>query len=161
MSIVFGFLQTLLGSVVGPAFNFLNARVDADKQKHVVDAKTMESLGGAAIGASINADNQNAAIRIKEGKWSPWVVMTILGFMAPFGWHAWQVVLDSSAWHLGFGAYYLPEWNFHKVGTWRVAALPGQWSDTEHAVIKSLFIGAGAAVGAIPIIAALRSAFRK
>lgn len=145
-----------LSTVLKPVFDFLNKRVDADAQKHISDNTAAGAIAGGAFDAQKNADALKAQVRLAEGKWSPWVVLTIAGFMAPFAWHTWQVVLDSSPWHIEFGPWFVPQLTRHAVGSWHVAALPGLFETTEHAVIQSLFIGAGAAVGAIPIIRALR-----
>jgi hypothetical protein len=145
-----------LTSMLGPVFNYLNKRADVDAQKHISDNTSAGVAVTAVMNAQQNADNQNSETRRREGKWSPWVVVTIVGFMLPFAWHTWQVVLDSSAWHLVLDRFYLPHFVFHKVGSWKVAALPGKWSDTEHAVIQSLFVGASAALGAAGIIKLFR-----
>lgn len=152
-------VMAVFKALVGPVFNYLNARVEADKQVKLSDNTRDTAALKTVEGGISNADNLNAQIRIKEGKWSPWVMMTICGFMAPLAWHTWQVVLDSSRWVPVVRFWYwlpYPTVVEHVVGSWRVAALPGMFETTEHAVIQSLFIGAGAAVGAIPIIAALR-----
>lgn len=152
-------LLTIAKSLFGGVFEFLNKRVDANARVKIsADTRDAAVVGGVEGGIQ-NADNLNAQIRMKEGKWSPWVLMTILGFMSPFAWHTWQVVLDSSRFHPAIGFWYFipyPTVVEHIVGSWRVAALPGMFETTEHAVVQSLFIGAGAAVGAIPIIRALR-----
>lgn len=145
-----------IAAIIGPVFGFLNKRVDADVQKHVSDNATIAGLGGAFIGGQTEADKLKTQVRLAEGKWSPWVVVTIAGFMCPFAWHTWQVVLDSTRWHISLGAYYLPVISEHVVGSWKIATLPGMFETTEHAIIQSLFIGAGAAVGGIAIIRALR-----
>jgi hypothetical protein len=153
------FAELLLGgltSFLTPIFNWLNTRVDADARKHISDNATIAGTVGAVVGAQANADALNTQVRLKEGKWSPWVIVTVAGFMVPFAWHTWQVCLDSSRWVIEFGPWYIPRVVEHTVGSWKVAALPGLWETTEHAVIQSLFTGAGVAVGAIPIIKALR-----
>lgn len=153
---ILGFLKAL----VGPVFNYLNTKVEADKQVKLSDNTRDAKVISTVEGGIEKADNLNAQIRLKEGKWSPWVLVTIGGFMSPFAWHTWQVVLDSSRWVPSIGLLWrtipYPTVAEHVVGSWRVAALPGMFETTEHAVIQSLFIGAGAAVGAIPIIKALR-----
>jgi len=145
-----------LSKIVGPLFNWLNARVDAKVRVHLSDNETLAKVGSTVIEGMSKADELNAGIRSKEGPWSPWVVVTIFGFMLPFSYHTWQVVLDSSAWHIVIGEWFLPTFQRHAVGSWRVAALPGLFETTEHAVIQSLFIGAGVAVGGIALIKSLR-----
>lgn len=146
----------ILKGLVGPVFEFLNRRVDSAERIHVNDNATMTALAGGQMGAVTNADNQNSETRRREGKWSPWVVVTIVGFMVPLGFHTWQVVLDSSAWHIGLNDWYLPTFTRHVVGSWKVGKLPGMFEATEHAVIQSLFVGASAALGAAGILKAFR-----
>jgi hypothetical protein len=153
---MFGLILSFLGVVIKPVFEFLNRRVEAAERIHVSDNAAIVGLGSAELQAQAQATEAQAQVRLAEGKWSPWVLCTIWGFMLPFGWHTWQVVLDSSAWHIALGSYYWPYLERHIVGAWKVAALPGMWSTTEHAVIQSLFIGAGVSLGAAGIVKAIR-----
>jgi len=154
-TVAMGVAKWLFGSV----FEYLNKKVDADARVTISSNERDTAVVGTVESSIQNADNLNAQIRLKEGKWSPWVLVTIIGFMAPIAWHTWQVVLDSSRWipvvREWYGIPYVTVVE-HTVGSWGVARLPGLFETTEHAVIQSLFIGAGAAVGAIPILRALR-----
>ncbi|MCA6112652.1 hypothetical protein [Bradyrhizobium cenepequi] len=71
--------------------------VDADKQIQITTTQTVGSVANTALGGLQNADNQNAAIRMKEGTWGPTIIMMSI-ILAPFVWHEWQVVLDSCRW---------------------------------------------------------------
>lgn len=92
-----------------------------------------------------------AEARATEGKWGP---MGVLSFAigSAFVYHTWQVVLDSSAWHLTFTGF-----EAHRVGSWRVAALPGLWETTEHMVLQSFFYVGGALAG----VSTLAKVFRR
>jgi hypothetical protein len=155
-----GFIAGPFMPIVRAGFDWLNKRIDERVQIRQSDNTTAQVIHGQQVQVQMNADNLNTQVRLKEGPWSPWVIATIGGFMAPFGWHTWQVVLDSSRWHpaidfaLGFIPY--PTVTAHVVGSWKVAALPGLFETTEHAVIQSLFVGAGVAVGGIALIKAAR-----
>lgn len=153
MSVIFSFILSALGAIVKPVFDFLNKRVDSAERIHVSDNATLSAITTNTQTGITAADNLNAQIRIKEGVWSPWTIVTICGFMVPLGFHTWQVVIDSSKWLIGLGPYYLP---YIYQAREHVEKLPGQFELTEHAVIQSLFIGAGVAVGAIPIIKLLK-----
>jgi hypothetical protein len=153
-SLVFGFVKTM----IGPVFDFLNKRVDASEQMHIIDTQTMGTIAGGGIAALSKADELNAQIRMKEGNWGPTVIMMIIILM-PFVWHEWQVVLDSSR--------YIPVfewWGFipyitateHQVGSWRVAALPDPWGAVELSIFSSFFIGASVAVTTIAAIRAIK-----
>lgn len=157
---IFKMLLGGLSSLVGPLFNYLNARVDADSRKHISDNETLSRVGSTIIEGTSKADELNAEIRKKEGPFAPMVVMSIVGFLVPFAWHTWQVCLDSSRWlpsyELLWGFIPYPAVSVHIVGSWRVAALPGLFETTEHAVIQSLFIGAATAATGVALLKALR-----
>jgi hypothetical protein len=159
-------ILSILGVVAKPLFDWLNARVDADKQIHIVDAKTMGAIATGTLGNLANADNLNAQIRMKEGNWGPTVIMMAV-ILAPFVWHEWQVVLDSSRFLIGLdwsGTIPLPHLVQHRPGSWGVPSIgkPGPdgqsaWDKTEQAIFTSFFVGATTAVAG----AALIKAFKK
>lgn len=148
--LIFGFLK----SVIGPVFDFLNKRVDAQMQTHIIDTQTMGTLAAGGIEASKKADELNAQIRMKEGNWGPMTIMMAI-ILAPLVWHEWQVVLDSSRW-IPVWEGWLPSIAQHKVGSWNVPALPDPWGTVELAILQSFFIGASAAVGVVAAIKAIR-----
>lgn len=145
-----------LTALIKPLFNFLNARVDANARMHIADNATLQSVGSSILVGASKADELNAELRAKEGLKSPLLWASIIGFLAPFSWHTWQVCLDSSRWVIEFGPWYLPVIAEHQVGSWRVAALPGMFETTEHAVINSLFIGASTVLAGVGIIKAIK-----
>jgi hypothetical protein len=149
-SLIFGFLK----SVIGPVFDFLNKRVDAEEQMHIVDTTTIGTIAAGGEDAAKVADQLNAQIRMKEGPWGPMVWMMIL-ILLPLLWHEWQVVLDSSRWVIVWEGWY-PWIAEHAVGTWKVAALPGSWDNTELAILQSFFIGATASATAVAAIRAIK-----
>ncbi|MDB5607771.1 MAG: hypothetical protein JWP25_4671 [Bradyrhizobium sp.] len=149
-ALIFGLVQ----AIAGPVFTFLNKRVDADQQKHIVDTQTMGTIATGGISALSKADELNAQVRMKEGNWGPTVVMMAV-ILAPFVWHEWQVVLDSSRWVPAWSGW-LPSVAEHRVGSWAVAALPDPWGAVELAIFQSFFIGASVAVAAIAAIKAIK-----
>ena len=151
---MFLFALGLLKSFVGPVFNWLNARVDADKQMHIVDSQTMGTIATGGLAAQSKADELNAQVRIKEGNWGPTVIMMMV-ILAPFVWHEWQVVLDSSRFVPAWDGWW-PAVAQHQVGSWKVAALPDPWGAVELAIFQSFFIGASVAVTAIAAIKAIK-----
>lgn len=164
---MWGLVTSILQGIVGPLFTYLNKRVDADMQVHVVTNKTLGEVAGKGIDAVTNADKLNAETRQREGTWGPTVLMMLL-VLAPFVWHQWQVVLDSSRWipswdlWLGFIPY--PTVAEHQIGSWRVATLgkpgpngePSPWDQTQQAIFQSLFVGATAAVVAVATVRAIK-----
>src|SRR4051812_48466160 len=94
---MWGLIFGLLQNFIKPVFDFLNKRVDANLQMHLLDTTTMGTIAAGGIAASSKADELNAAIRMKEGNWGPLVLMMTI-ILLPFVWHEWQVVLDSSRW---------------------------------------------------------------
>lgn len=158
INLVSGGLLSGLAGLLTPVFNYLNARVDSDLQKHIIDTKTIGEVGGEALKTIANADNLNAQVRMKEGNWGPTTIMMAL-VLAPLIWHEWQVVLDSSRWVPAVAWFgWLPYVTAveHYVGSWKVAALPDPWGPVELAIFQSFFIGATAAVSAIAIIKTLK-----
>lgn len=149
-SLIFGFLQ----SAIKPAFDFLNKRVDAAMQIHIIDSKTMGTIAAGGIDAMAKADDLNAQIRLKEGSWGPMTIMMAI-ILAPFVWHEWQVVLDSSRWIPMWSGWY-PTIGEHAVGTWRIPALPDPWGTVELAIFQSFFIGASAATATVAMIKAIK-----
>lgn len=156
--LVFGFVK----SIIGPVFEFLNKRVDAKVQMHIVDQNTLGSIAKGGFEVIGKADELNAQIRMKEGNWGPMTIMMAL-ILAPFIWHEWQVVLDSSrwipiidvAWFWIFPVPY-PTVMEHNVGAWRIPALPEPWGTVELAIFQSFFIGASAAVATVAAIKAIK-----
>ena len=150
-----GFLK----SFIGPVFNWLNARVVADKQMHIVDSQTMGTIAAGGQAALAKADELKAQVWMKQGNWGPmtWFMASVL---APLVWHLWQVVGDSSRWlpsyDLALGLIPYPSVAQHVVGAWHVAALPAPFDSTEMYIFTSLFIGASTAAVTIGAIKAVR-----
>ena len=151
---LWGLALGFLKSAIGPIFTFLNNRVDAAKQVHIIDSQTMGTIAAGGIAAASKADELNAQLRMKEGNWGPTVIMMMV-ILAPFVWHEWQVVLDSSRWIPAWDGW-LPSVAEHRVGSWSVAALPDPWGAVELAIFQSFFIGASVAVTAIAAIKAIK-----
>lgn len=154
---------TLLGVakwLFGNVLEFLNKRVESAERVQINRQDNTAAVIGTVVAGISNADNLNTQVRLKEGPWSPWVVVTIFGFMVPFAIHTWQVVIDSSKWLIALGPYYVPYIYQARAHVEALAGPGSVWETTEQAVIQSLFVGAGAAVGAIPIITALRKSWR-
>jgi len=149
-SLIFSFFQ----GIVGPIFTFLNNRVDAQKQIHIVDAQTIATITAGGEGAAQAADALKAQIIQKEGNWGPMTIMMAL-ILAPFVWHEWQVVLDSSRWIPYWWGSWLPTVIQHRVGSWDIPALPDPWGTVELTIFQSFFIGATAATGVIAAFKAL------
>lgn len=147
-------ILSFVKSLIGPVFDFLNKRVDAAEQIHIIDSQTMGTIAGGGIAALSKADELNAQVRMKEGNWGPTVIM-MMTILAPFVWHEWQVVLDSSKWVPVWNGW-LPSVVEHVVGSWRVAALPDPWGAVELAIFQSFFIGASVAVATIAAIKAIK-----
>lgn len=163
---MFGIISMILGAVVKPIFEFLNKRVDAELQTHVVNTKALENLGGKTLDGLSKADDIMGRRYEKEGNFGP-AVFCMLMILAPFVWHEWQVVLDSSRFHPSFdwlwGFIPYPTVAEHVIGSWKVPGIgaPGAdgqsaWDKTEQAIFQSFFIGASTAVAGVAIIKAIK-----
>lgn len=159
--IVWTFLMSVLKTVVGPAFEFLNKRVDAQTQTHIVDTKAIAELGNTTVGALSKADELMAQRYQKEGNFGP-TIFCMLVILAPFVWHEWQVVLDSSRFVpcLDFWNAFVCE---HRPGSWGVPGIgkPGPdgqspWDKTEQAIFTSFFIGASTAIAGVALVKAIK-----
>ena len=76
-----------------------------------------------------------------------WVHFLIFATLAPCIWHHGLVILDSSPLIPGLGDGWLPGIVEHKVGSWKVAALPGDYSSHEWQLIMALLGVQSALVG--------------
>jgi hypothetical protein len=99
-------------------------------------------LAGTIATSSDRAANTRADVQKSQGAWGPFgLAGFIIAMMLAF--HVSQVILDSTPWHLvpTMKWYVLPwfEWQFHVVGSWKVALLPGKFEETEHAILQALF----------------------
>lgn len=150
-----GIFASILSGLFSPLFNWLTARSNNSAQITVAGDGATVQAGAATLNAIAAADALNA----KRGDRSPWTMLAV-AFAAPFAWHTWEVVLDSSRWlpMIEWSDWGIPYvWvSMHVVGSWKVAALPGMFETTEHAVINSLFVGASAALAGAGIIRAIK-----
>lgn len=151
---IWGLIFSFVKSMIGPVFDYLNKKVDANLQMHLVDTTTMGTIAAGGLVAASKADELNASIRQKEGNWGPMTIMMAI-ILTPFVWHEWQVVLDSSRWVPSWDGW-LPIIIEHNVGSWRIPALPDPWGTVELAIFQSFFIGASAAVAAVAAIRAIK-----
>ncbi|WP_456629664.1 hypothetical protein [Bradyrhizobium sp. URHC0002] len=99
-------------------------------------------LAGTIANASNAAGGQRADVQKSQGAWGPFGLAGFIIAMA-FAFHVVMVVLDSSSWHLVpvFKFHIVPwlEWQPHVINSWKIAALPGKFEDTEHEILKALF----------------------
>lgn len=154
-SLALGFAKGL----IGPVFDFLNKRVDAAEQIHIIDSQTMGTIAAGGQAALATADNLKAQVWMKQGNWGPmtWFMASVL---APLVWHLWQVVGDSSRWlpsyEVAWGFIPYPAVAQHVINSWHVAALPAPFDSTEMYIFTSLFIGASTAAVTIGAIKAIK-----
>lgn len=147
MLFLLGIAKTVGGWILG----FLNTKVDADARVAIAKTSAISTVAGSVLGAEAKADE----VKAKMPWWQPIGILTA-AFLAVLLFHASQVVLDSTTWHITLGDYYLPEWQRHVIGSWHVAELPGVYAATEQAVIQSLYVGVATAATGMALIRALR-----
>lgn len=99
-------------------------------------------LADTTATAHNTAGGQRADVQKSQGAWGPFgIAGFILAMM--FAFHGSMIILDSTSWHIGLTTklWIVPwlEWRPHIVGSWRIAALPGKWEETEHAILQALF----------------------
>ncbi len=137
-SLVSGGLNAILGTV-GKTITDLHADTTT-RQKNEGDAGNQ--LAGTIVRASTEAGNQRADVQKSQGSWGPFGLAGFIIAMA-FAFHTSLLVLDSCGWHLHFITiwHFVPwlEWHEHRLGSWNIAALPGKFEETEHAILQALF----------------------
>jgi hypothetical protein len=136
--IISGGLTSLFG-VFGKTITDIhtsNTARQGNENQSGVTAHSTQIAGITAAGA------QRADVQKSQGSWGPFGIAGFIIALA-FAYHTVMIVLDSTSWHLVpvMKFYIIPwlEWQWHQVGTWRVAALPGKWEETEHAILQALF----------------------
>jgi hypothetical protein len=125
-----------LASVIG---NTIVKKAETQAAREGAQDKSGNEL---ALGwlSSINAANAEKSKYNTEKM----LIGAFILFTLPTGIHWWAVMLDSMPF-LG-----------HKVGSWRVAAPPGAWGVTYHAIIQSFYIMAPATAGLLSLARAFR-----
>jgi hypothetical protein len=113
----------------------LQARANADLERHKAEVGGDTQIALQRLQAEIDANKIKADIRAREGHWGLTAIVAIVLFAIPSGLHYWAVVLDSVC-----GLWSDP----NCVGSWRIAALPGQFAGIEREIILSFFITGGA-----------------
>lgn len=119
--------------------NFLIKKAETQAAREGAQDKSGSELALAYL-KSVNETN---AIKAQYNTEKMLIGAFIL-FTLPTGIHWWAVMLDCLPW---FG---------HKVGSWKVAAPPGAWGQTYHAIIQSFYIMAPATGGLLALARAFR-----
>lgn len=124
-----------IGKTITDVHTSETARQTSQNQSGVDLANTTER-------GHTSAGGHRADVQKSQGAWGPFgIAGFILAMM--FAFHGSMIILDSTSWHIGLTTkwYILPwlEWRPHIVGSWKIAALPGKWEETEHAILQALF----------------------
>lgn len=149
LALFLGFLGTALPGLAAS----IGDTVIKAKQTQAAREGAQDTSGTAVAGSWLHsvteANRTRAEARKNEGAWGP---IGIITFMAGLGivYHEWMIVLDSTPWSL-FGLV-----EPHVVGSWRVAALPGEWEKVELAVLQALFYVAPPAAAAVAVAKVFR-----
>jgi hypothetical protein len=145
-SIAMGFIAKVPGMVEAVG-NVLIKRGETEAQKQGIENKSGNEL---ALGYLSHIAETN---KIKaQSQTERQVIAALVLFALPSGIHWWSVNLDSIP-------FYIPWFmdQAHIVGSWKVAALPGEYGVTNQEIIRSFFITTGAVAG----ISVLAKAFRR
>ena len=99
-------------------------------------------LAGTIAGSATSVAQTRADVQKSQGSWGPFGLAAFIIAMA-IAFHVVMIVSDSTSWHLvpTLKWYILPwlEWQPHVINSWKIAALPGKFEDTEHEILKALF----------------------
>lgn len=126
-------LATVIGNTI-----VAKANTQAEREKEQNGSGLSLALGWLK---SVNDTNESK----RKYNTERMLIAAFVLFTLPTGLHWWAVMLDC-----------LPLFG-HKVGSWKVAAPPGKWGETYHAIIQSFYIMAPATAG----LYALARAFRR
>ena len=143
-------LVELLGGIALKIFNAgagVFGKVITDIHADNTTRQKNENESGVSIANTTAQSHSDAAktradVQKSQGSWGPFGLAGFIIAMA-FAYHVVMIVLDSTSWHLLLTTrwYVLPwmEWSPHVVGSWHIAALPGKFEETEHAILQALF----------------------
>lgn len=128
-----------IASIFGKTITDIHAD-NTTRQKNEGDAGNQ--LAGTIANSSVESGHTRADVQKSQGSWGPFGLAGFCIAMS-FAFHTSLLVLDSCGWHLHFVmiGYVVPwlEWHPHVLGSWNIAALPGKFEDTEHAILQALF----------------------
>lgn len=135
-------LTSLVQLIPGLATIIGNTIVKNNETQTKREADQNQSGVSLALGWLQSVNKSNDAKR--EYNTEKMLIAAFVLFTLPTGIHWWGVMLDCMPW---FG---------HKVGSWKIAAPPGQWAATYHAIIQSFYIMAPATAGLLALARAFR-----
>lgn len=136
----------LIAGIVGQIFGVFGKTITDIHTSNTARQGNENQSGVTAHGNFVQgataAGAQRADVQKSQGAWGPFGIAGFIIAMA-FAYHVLMIVLDSTSWHLvptlRFGFLPWAEWQWHIVGSWKVAPLPGKFEETEHAVLQALF----------------------
>jgi hypothetical protein len=143
-----GWLAKFIGSTALSGFNMLLGTagkvvtdIHADNTtRYRNENDAGNQLAGTIAKSSSDTGNTRADVQKSQGTWGPFGLAGFVIAMA-FAFHVVMVVLDSTSWHLVpvLKFYIVPwlEWQPHAINSWKIAALPGKFEDTEHEILKA------------------------
>lgn len=146
-------LLSFLGTVLPGLASTIGDTIIKAKQTEAARQGKEDTSGAAVAGDYLHAVTEANKARVEarksEGAWGP---IGIITFMAGLGivFHEYFIVLDSTPWAM-FGLI-----DPHVVGSWKVAALPGEWEKVELAVLQALFYVAPPAAAAVAVAKVFR-----
>jgi len=129
-----------LSGLINGVTDVIKNRQNADVQNHAADNTAGVALGTEYLRGVQATNNIKLESRRIEGKWGPTILVTLVFFTVPVGFHFSAIVFDS-----------MPLFG-HIVGSWDISPLPKPFDALEIDIINSLFyIGGG--LGAVSMIA--------
>jgi hypothetical protein len=143
---MWSFLASLFTGGLGALFGVFGKTITDIHADNTSRFKNENDAGGrladTTAGSYRDSGNTRADVQKSQGTWGPFgLAGFIIAMMLAF--HVSQVILDSTPWHLvpimKWSVLPWLEWQFHVVGSWRVALLPGKFEETEHAILQALF----------------------
>lgn len=137
-----GLLLSVVNSLFGVAGKTITDLHADNTTRYKNEGDAGDRLADTTARAHSEAASTRADVQKSQGTWGPFGIASFVVAMM-IAYHASMIILDSTSWHIGLTTvwYVVPwlEWRPHVVGSWAIAALPGKWSETEHAILQALF----------------------
>jgi len=128
--------NSLATSVVG----VINKRTDANVSINATNIQAGQAVDLAVLNASVAKMHEDAALAALRWGWWGTRWLMVAAAVTPI-WHYAQVMLDSCRWVPGILTFYFVPYPWiieHEVGSWKIAALPGEYAGSELKVIATV-----------------------
>lgn len=158
-SIIASLFSSGLNAILGTVGKTITDIHTSNTARQRSENESAVEVHGQYIDGQTAASRTRADVQKSQGTWGPFGLAAFAIAMI-FAYYTAMIVLDSTPWHLvpTLNWYFLPwiEWQYHSVGSWGVAVLPGRLEDTYHEILKALFYVGPPSAAAVVVAKAFR-----